>query len=112
MADFKRLLHLGFLLPLFIDKLIEAQGACQPPEITSCKACDEESRFGRVYLKTQEHKCFLEGETPHGAKRQGGSPHAPRKASTWSGNQPHPRATMTTASNKKTALFSGLSITV
>jgi hypothetical protein len=33
------------------------------------------------------------GETPNGAKRRGGSPHAPRKASTWSGNQPLPRAT-------------------
>ncbi|WP_090741470.1 hypothetical protein [Bacillus persicus] len=28
------------------------------------------------------------GETPQERKRRGGSPHAPRKASAWSANQP------------------------
>jgi hypothetical protein len=34
------------------------------------------------------------GETPKGAKRRGGSPHAPRKASICNGDQPLSRATM------------------
>jgi hypothetical protein len=53
----------------------------QPPEYASCKACDEEQASMLFGLQTQEHIYFLEGETPNGAKHQGGSPHAPRKAS-------------------------------
>jgi hypothetical protein len=40
-----------------------AGAACQPPENSSCKACDEEARFGRICLQTQEHTYFLEYES-------------------------------------------------
>jgi hypothetical protein len=74
----KRLLLLGHFF--LIDKLIGVQGACQLPEYSSRKACDEEANSDSIACRRRS-KYIRSGETLNGAKRQCGSPHAPRKAS-------------------------------
>jgi hypothetical protein len=59
------------LFLLFIDKVIGVQGACQPPEYSSRKACDEEhATSGFACRRRRKYNIFLKSETPNGAKPQ------------------------------------------
>jgi hypothetical protein len=54
--------------------------ACQPPEYTSCKACDEEHAASRFACRRRGIQISLKVRPRRRISRRGGSSHTPRKA--------------------------------